>query len=147
MKSEWEDEVMKINAQWTGGMAYASKGDVSGYEVTMDASSQVGGSDGGPRPMEMLLHGIAGCMGIDLNVIMRHSMDKIQAIEIEIDGERAETEPKRFTHVEVVVKIKGEVSEKVAQRAVKLSADKYCSAINSLNATVDTKLELNGEMK
>ncbi|MCG1009871.1 OsmC family protein [Salinicoccus sp. ID82-1] len=138
---------MKINAQWTGGMAYDSKGDASGYQVTMDASSSVGGNDGGPRPMEMLLHGVAGCMGIDLNVIMRHSMDKVESIEIEIDGERAETEPKRFTHVDVIVKIKGDVSEKVAQRAVELSAEKYCSAINSLNAAVEAKLELNGELK
>ncbi|GAB3058035.1 OsmC family protein [Salinicoccus sesuvii] len=138
---------MKISAQWTGDMTYNSKGDVSGYEVTMDASSEAGGHDSGPRPMEMLLHGVAGCMGIDLNVIMRHSMDKIETIKIEIDGERAETEPKKFTKIEIIVKIRGDVSEKVAQRAIKLSADKYCSAINSLNATVETKLELNGEIK
>ncbi|GAA3715742.1 OsmC family protein [Salinicoccus jeotgali] len=138
---------MKVNAKWTGGMAYNSKGDSSGYDVTMDASSSVGGNDSGPRPMEMVLHGVAGCMGIDLNVIMRHSMDKVESIDIDIEAERADTEPKRFTDVVIVVRIKGDVTEKVAQRAVKLSADKYCSAINSLNATISTKLELNGEMK
>lgn len=138
---------MIIKAQWKGGMAYSSIGDSSGHEVTMDASSTVGGSDSGPRPMEMVLHGVAGCMGIDLNVIMRHNMDKVESIDIEIDGERAEEDPKRFTNVDIIVKIKGDVAEKVAQRAVDLSAKKYCSAINSLNATVTTKLELNGELK
>ena len=138
---------MIVKAQWNGGMAYSSTGDSSGYEVTMDASIAVGGNDSGPRPMEMVLHGVAGCMGIDLNVIMRHSMDKVESIDIEIDGDRAETEPKRFTNVDIIVKIKGEVAEKVAQRAVDLSAKKYCSAINSLNATVTTRLELNGELK
>ncbi|MBY8909403.1 OsmC family protein [Salinicoccus roseus] len=138
---------MIIKAQWKGGMAYSSKGDSSGHEVTMDASSSVGGSDSGPRPMEMVLHGVAGCMGIDLNVIMRHSMDNVESIDIEIDGERAEEDPKRFTNVDIIVKIKGDVAEKVAQRAVDLSAKKYCSAINSLNATVTTRLELNGELK
>lgn len=138
---------MIVKAQWAGGMAYSSAGDSSGYEVTMDANSTVGGNDSGPRPMEMVLHGVAGCMGIDLNVIMRHSMDKVESIDIEIDGERAETEPKRFTNVDIIVKIKGDVTEKVAQRAVDLSAKKYCSAINSLNATVTTRLELNGELK
>lgn len=138
---------MIIKAQWKGGMAYSSKGDSSGHEVTMDASSSVGGNDSGPRPMEMVLHGVAGCMGIDLNVIMRHSMDNVESIDIEIDGERAEEDPKRFTNVDIIVKIKGDVAEKVAQRAVDLSAKKYCSAINSLNATVTTRLELNGELK
>lgn len=138
---------MIIKAQWKGGMAYSSTGDISGHEVTMDASSAVGGNDSGPRPMEMVLHGVAGCMGIDLNVIMRHNMDKVESIDIEIDGERAEEDPKRFTNVDIIVKIKGDVAEKVAQRAVDLSAKKYCSAINSLNATVTTRLELNGELK
>ncbi|MFA7744511.1 OsmC family protein [Salinicoccus roseus] len=138
---------MIIKAQWKGGMAYSSTGDSSGHEVTMDASSAVGGNDSGPRPMEMVLHGVAGCMGIDLNVIMRHNMDKVESIDIEIDGERAEEDPKRLTNVDIIVKIKGDVAEKVAQRAVDLSAKKYCSAINSLNATVTTRLELNGELK
>jgi putative redox protein len=74
-------------------------------------------------------------------------MDKVESIDIEIDGERAEEDPKRFTNVDIIVKIKGDVAEKVAQRAVDLSAKKYCSAINSLNATVTTRLELNGELK
>lgn len=128
-------------------MAFNSVGDSSGYDVTMDASGEVGGNDSGPRPMEMLLHGVAGCMGIDLCVIMRREMDKIESIEIDIDGDRRDADPKSFTRLDLTVKIKGEVKSKVAQRAVNLSADKYCSAINSLNAEVDTRLELNGEIQ
>lgn len=138
---------MKVQTKWQGGMAFNSVGDSSGYDVTMDASSDVGGNDGGPRPMEMMLHGVAGCMGIDLCVIMRREMDKIETIEIDIDGERRDTEPKSFTNVDLTVKIKGDVTPKVAQRAVDLSAEKYCSAINSLNAVVVTHLELNGEIQ
>ena len=138
---------MKIQAKWNGGMAFNSTGDSSGYDVTMDASSEVGGNDSGPRPMEMVLHGVAGCMGIDLCVIMRREMEKIESIEIDIDGDRRDTEPKSFTKVDLTVRIKGDVTAKVAQRAVNLSADKYCSAINSLNADVVTRLELNGELK
>lgn len=138
---------MKVQTKWQGGMAFNSTGDSSGYDVTMDASSEVGGNDSGPRPMEMVLHGVAGCMGIDLCVIMRREMDKIEAIEIDIDGERRDNEPKSFTNLDLTVKIKGDVTRKVAQRAVDLSADKYCSAINSLNAEVVTHLELNGEIQ
>lgn len=138
---------MKVQTKWQGGMAFNSVGDSSGYDVTMDASGEVGGNDSGPRPMEMLLHGVAGCMGIDLCVIMRREMDKIESIEIDIDGDRRDADPKSFTRLDLTVKIKGEVKSKVAQRAVNLSADKYCSAINSLNAEVDTRLELNGEIQ
>ena len=138
---------MKVQAKWTGGMAFNSTGDSSGYDVTMDASGVVGGNDSGPRPMEMVLHGVAGCMGIDLCVIMRREMEKIESIEIDIDGDRRDTEPKSFTKVDLTVRIKGDVTAKVAQRAVDLSADKYCSAINSLNAEVVTRLELNGELQ
>lgn len=138
---------MNIQTKWQGGMAFNSQGDSSGYDITMDASSDVGGNDSGPRPMEMLLHGVAGCMGIDLTVIMRREMDKIESIEIDISGDRRDTEPKSFTSMDLTVKIKGDVTAKKAQRAVDLSADKYCSAINSLTADVNTKLELNGEMQ
>ncbi|WP_411842662.1 OsmC family protein [Salinicoccus sp. HZC-1] len=138
---------MKVQTRWQGGMAFNSVGDSSGYDVTMDASSDVGGNDGGPRPMEMVLHGVAGCMGIDLCVIMRREMDKIESIEIDIDGDRRDTDPKSFTSLDLTVKIKGNVTPKVAQRAVDLSAEKYCSAINSLNAAVVTHLELNGEIQ
>ncbi len=138
---------MKVQAEWQGGMAFNSKGDSSGYDITMDASGEVGGNDSGPRPMEMVLHGVAGCMGIDLCVIMRRELDKIESMEIDIDGDRRDTEPKSFTKVDLTVKIKGDVTAKVASRAVNLSADKYCSAINSLNAEVTTRLELNGELQ
>ncbi|AKG74816.1 OsmC family protein [Salinicoccus halodurans] len=136
---------MKVKTKWQGGMAFNSVGESSGYDVTMDASGEVGGNDSGPRPMEMVLHGVAGCMGIDLCVIMRREMDKIESIEIDIEGDRRDTEPKSFKKVDLTVKIRGDVKAKVAQRAVDLSADKYCSAINSLNAEVITHLELNGE--
>ena len=138
---------MNIQAKWQSGMSFNSYGDSSGYDITMDASSDVGGNDSGPRPMEVLLHGVAGCMGIDLTVIMRREMEKIESIEIDISGERRETDPKSFTNIDLIVRIKGEVTAKKAQRAVDLSADKYCSAINSLTADVNTKLELNGEMQ
>lgn len=138
---------MKVQTKWQGGMAFNSVGESSGYDVTMDASGEVGGNDSGPRPMEMVLHGVAGCMGIDLSVIMRREMDKIESIEIDIDGDRRDTEPKSFTELDLTVKIKGDVTSKIAQRAVNLSADKYCSAINSLNAEVTTHLELNGVLQ
>lgn len=136
---------MKISTKWQGDIQFESSGETSGHTVNMDAKKEVGGGGSAPTPMEMVLHGVAGCMGIDMCVIMRHHMDKVTKLELELDGTRAETEPKRFTDVEILVKVEGDVKRKTVQRAVDLSVDKYCSAINSVNADVTTKLELNGE--
>lgn len=72
-------------------------------------------------------------------------MDKVNELELELDGDRAETEPKRFTDIQITVKVVGDVPEKVLKRAVKLSHEKYCSAVNSLNAEFTTKTVLNGK--
>src|SRR5690625_1758768 len=138
---------MKVQSKWQGGMSFNSTAASSGYNVTIVASGEVGGNECGLCAMEMVLHGVAGCMGIDLCVIMRREMEKIESIEIDIGGDRRDTEPKSFTKVDLTVRIKGDVKAKIAQRAVDLSADKYCSAINSLNAEVTTRLELNGELQ
>ena len=136
---------MKVTTTWQGDISFESASRNSGHSVRMDASKAAGGSDSAPSPMEMLLHGAAGCMGIDLCVIMRHHMPHVESLELELDGERAETEPKRFTDIEITAKVKGDVPAKVLNRAVKLSHEKYCSAVNSLNAKVTTKAVLNGE--
>ncbi len=136
---------MKVNTKWQGDISFESTADVSGHTVRMDARKEAGGSGSAPSPMEMVLHGVAGCMGIDMCVIMRHHMDKVENLELELDGKRAETEPKRFTDVEITVKVEGDVPPKTLNRALKLSHEKYCSAVNSLNADFTVKAVLNGE--
>ena len=136
---------MKVNTKWQGSISFESTADVSGHTVNMDARKEAGGSGSAPSPMEMVLHGVAGCMGIDLCVIMRHHMDNVNDLELELDGDRAETEPERFTDIQITVKVDGDVPEKVLNRAVKLSHEKYCSAVNSLNAEFTTKAILNGK--
>lgn len=136
---------MKVNAKWQGDILFESTADVSGHTVSMDAKKEAGGSGSAPSPMEMVLHGVAGCMGIDMCVIMRHHMDKVENLELELDGRRAEIEPKRFTDVVITVKVDGDVPSKILNRTVRLSHEKYCSAVNSLNANFTVKAVLNGE--
>ncbi|CAM4340252.1 OsmC family protein [Lacicoccus alkaliphilus] len=136
---------MKVNAKWQGDISFESTADVSGHTVKMDARKEAGGSGSAPSPMEMVLHGVAGCMGIDMCVIMRHHMDKVENLELELDGTRAEIEPKRFTDVVITVSVDGDVPAKILNRTVRLSHEKYCSAVNSLNADFTVKAVLNGE--
>lgn len=136
---------MKVNLKWQGKLKFESTGETTGHTVTMDANEAAGGDASAPSPMEMVLHGAAGCMAIDMGVILRHHMDKVTRLQIEADGRRADEEPKYYKAVQMNIYIDGDVPAKQAKRAADLSKDKYCSAVHSLVADVDVQVILNGE--
>ena len=126
---------MKARVKWIEKMAFVGESE-SGHAVVMDASPDVGGRNLGPRPMEMLLLGTGGCSSIDVILILQKMRQQVSDCHVEIEAERAESEPKVFTkiHLHFVVKGKGIKAEAV-EKAVKLSAEKYCSASIMLGAT------------
>jgi putative redox protein len=117
----------------------------SGHSVIMGGAATDGGPDAGVRPMEMLLLGLGGCTAYDVIDILEKSRQPVADVAIEIAGERAEDIPKVFTHIRVryIVTGAGLDAAKV-ERAVNLSADKYCSATVMLGATatVSHKIEI-----
>lgn len=135
---------MRVTTVWNGGRAFTAKGD-SGYEINMDATEAYGGLGKGATPTEMLLGAVAGCIGIDITMIMRPHLDKINKIEIITDGTRKEEPPKGFTAMEITFVIEGDIDSKKVWRAIRLGKEKYCSVSDSLKAEVDFKLLLNGE--
>ena len=119
---------MKVEVQWDGGMAFAAKGD-SGHQVIMDASPDVGGEDRGSRPMELLLMGLGGCSSIDVMMMLNKARQQVTDCRAVIEAERADAVPAVFTRIHVHFIVSGrDISEKHVERAVKLSAEKYCSA-------------------
>ena len=126
---------MKARVKWVEGMTFIGESE-SGHAVVMDAASDVGGRNLGPRPMEMLLLGTGGCSSIDVMLILQKMRQQVSDCHVEIEAERAASEPKVFTkiHLHFVVKGKGIKAEAV-EKAVKLSAEKYCSASIMLGAT------------
>lgn len=135
---------VSVKAKWQGDIKFQSEGQNTGFSVDMDAAKSAGGQGSASSPMEMVLHGVAGCMGIDICVIMRHSMDKVESLEMEVVGTRNDVVPKSYTDVVMKVYVEGTVPAKVVRRAVELSHEKYCSAINSLNAETRVEIYLNG---
>jgi len=126
---------MKARVKWIEKMAFVGESE-SGHAVVMDASPDVGGRNLGPRPMEMLLLGTGGCSSIDVMLILQKMRQAVSDCHVESEAERAESEPRVFTkiHLHFVVKGKGIKAEAV-EKAVKLSAEKYCSASIMLGAT------------
>lgn len=115
----------------------------SGHGVVMDAAPEVGGRNLGPRPMEMLLLGLGGCTAIDVLHILRKSREKVADCVVEIDADRAESDPKVFTRITLRYVVSGTGIKRAAvERAVQLSADKYCSASAILGKTASFSHEI-----
>ncbi len=115
----------------------------SGHTVVMDGAPDSGGRDLGVRPMEMLLLGLGGCTAFDVIDILQRGREPVDDLAIEIAGERADEIPKVFKKIQVryIVTGKGLSRDKV-ERAVKLSADKYCSATIMLGAVAEITHEI-----
>jgi putative redox protein len=119
---------MKARIKWIEGVSFAGQSE-SGHTVVMDGPPDSGGKNLGVRPMEMLLLGMGGCTAFDVVHILRKSRQPISDCVAEVDAARADTDPKVFTriHVHFIVSGKG-LDPKRVDQAIKLSAEKYCSA-------------------
>lgn len=126
---------MKARVAWVDGKMFVGESG-SGHAVVMDGAPEAGGRNLGIRPMEMLLIGMGGCTSFDVVMILEKGRQTITDCVAEIEAERAGTDPKVFTkiHVHFVVTGRGLDAGKV-ERAIALSAEKYCSASIMLGAT------------
>ncbi len=110
----------------------------SGHAVVLDGAPEHGGRDMGFRPMEMLLLGLGGCTAFDVVSILKKSRQAITDCEVKIDSDRAEEIPKVFTRIHIHFIITGNSLDPVkVEKAVNLSADKYCSASKILEKTAE----------
>ena len=119
---------MKARVQWLDGRAFVGESG-SGHAVVMDGSPESGGRNIGVRPMEMMLLGLGGCTAFDIVMILERMREKVTGLDIALEGERATEDPKVFTHVKLIYKVTGrKLKPQNVERAVNLSAEKYCSA-------------------
>lgn len=110
----------------------------SGHSVVLDGSPEHGGRNLGVRPMELILIGMGGCTAFDVVLMLQKSRQKVVDVEVLLDAERAAEIPRVFTDIKAHFKVWGhQLSEKHVERAVNLSADKYCSATRMLEASVN----------
>ena len=119
---------MKARIKWVEEMSFLGETG-SGHAVLMDGAPEAGGRDLGARPMEMLLLGLGGCTAFDVVMILEKAREPVADCRVEVEAERAETDPKVFTriHMRYIVSGRGLDRAKV-ERAVALSKEKYCSA-------------------
>ena len=117
------------------GFLWLAKSD-SGHTITMDGPPESGGENLGVRPMEMLLLGVAGCTMIDIVTTLKKMRQDLSHLETKINAERATDHPKVFTDIHIQFILKGQnLDEKKVDKAITLSAEKYCSASIMLGET------------
>ncbi|MEZ4415654.1 MAG: OsmC family protein [Gemmatimonadota bacterium] len=122
------DPIRRVRLTWTG-RSDVFEGTAGGQPITLD-------SDGveGPSPTQALLLSLAGCMAVDVRMILEKSRVPLTALEVEVAGRRAEKPPRRFLAIDLTFRLTGptEANRKRIDRAVQLSRDRYCSVMHSL---------------
>lgn len=127
----------EVKIQQLKGGTFAARGS-SNHWVMMDAPEKAGGVEAASRPMEMVLFGLGGCTGVDVEMILKKMKVPVENIEIDIHADRAETHPKVYTKIDMVYHFYGEdLPIKKLEKAVKLSKDSYCSVSAMLGSTVE----------
>lgn len=129
----------RIVLRWTGqGDAFVG-GVQGGVEVPIDGDGQTG-----PSPMDALLLSLAGCMGADVLMILRKGRVPVTTLEVDVEGDRRDEPPRRYTALRLVYRISGPGAEHEAklERAVALSRDRYCSVMHSLRPDLDVEIDI-----
>ena len=126
---------MQARIKWSENAAFIGETG-SGHAIVIDGPQEIGGRNLGPRPMETVLIGAGGCTAYDVVHILKKSRAAVTDCVVEIEADRADEDPKVFTriHFHFVVTGKGLKPQQV-ERAVHLSAEKYCSASIMLGKT------------
>jgi putative redox protein len=126
---------MKARIKWIENVSFVAESG-SGHALVMDGAPEGGGRNLGPRPMEVMLMGTGGCTAYDVVHILKKSRAPVSDCVLEIDAERADEDPKVFTRIHFHFIVTGNgLKPAQVERAVQLSAEKYCSASIMLGKT------------
>jgi putative redox protein len=127
----------KVHLSWTGDDLQFEGGSEGGPRIAIDGDSVTG-----PAPTELLLLSLAGCMAVDMKVILEKSRVPLEGMDVEVVGVRAENDPKRYTRIDMTFRLDGpgEEDEGRIARAVEFSRDKYCSVFHTLRPDMDVEI-------
>lgn len=119
---------MHVNVSWAGNVHFKAE-NTMGHEVLMDGPEEAGGENLGSRPMELILMGLGGCTAYDVVDILKKSRQPLVDLKVSLQGARAETIPAVFEQIKIHFTVVGALVDPAkVQRAIDLTAEKYCSA-------------------
>jgi putative redox protein len=121
--------MIQAAVKWTGEFQFAGSAG-SSHALVIDGDSKVANS-----PMELVLLALCGCTGYDVTNILQKKREPVVAVEVSAQAEKALESPRVFTHIKLLYYIKGNVTRKAVEDAVRLSREKYCSVSAMLEKT------------
>jgi putative redox protein len=135
---------MDAKVIWKGRMSFTGSAE-SGFNIPLGTSPEVGGDNDGSHPMELLAIGLAGCTAMDVISILQKKKQEVTGFEVQVHADRAEEHPHVFTRIVIEYIVSGRnIDRNAVDRAVQLSAEKYCpaQAMFSKVATIELKITL-----
>lgn len=123
---------MHASVRWLENVAFEAQS-ASGHQIVMDGSAEYGGENRGARPMELILMGLGGCASFDMVTILKKARQDIVDVRCELSAQRADSIPAVFTKIHLHFVVSGrKVKPNQVEKAMHLSAEKYCSASKML---------------
>ena len=133
---------MRARVKWLDEVSFEAESG-SGHRLILDGAPEHGGRNAGLRPMEAVLIGVGACSAFDVVSILKKARQQVSDCVVELEADRADTPPKVFTQVRMRFVVTGSgLKASAVERAVSLSAEKYCSATAMLRPTVDIRHEV-----
>lgn len=132
-------QVRQVRLRWAGEGLVFRGGPDGGPVATLDSDAKQGLSS-----THYLLFALAGCMAVDVKMILEKSRVPLESLEVNAEGERAETPPRKFVRIRLTYEVKGptEEHEKKLQHAIDLSREKYCSVMHSLDPNIEIDIRV-----
>ena len=132
---------MDVSVKWHEGLRFTGT-TPTGFDLTLDADPSVGGTNEGPRPLELMALSLAGCTAMDVISILKKKREDVTDFEVQVHADRAEEHPKVFTKLHIHYVVHGRnINPKSVERAIELSEQVYCPAQAMLSQVAPTTLD------
>ena len=124
----WSHLIVEVGAfmqgtvEWTGGKNMVGINS-NGQRIEMNWEE-------GPSPMQLALQMVGACSIVDVVIGLKDR--EFSKVWVDMDSTRNDESPRYFTSMHLVYHVVGEVPQKLVERVVHKSHEKYCSVSNSL---------------
>jgi len=130
-----------VETEWVKEMTFDSR--VTGHDITMDAATEFGGKERGPRPKQLLLAALTGCTGMDVMSILGKMKVELDGLKITARATLTENHPRVYSKIELVYEFSGEdLPVGKLTKAVELSQEKYCGISAMLRMSCPLSYEI-----
>ena len=130
-----------VDTAWKGKMKFEVN--IDGHSLVLDAETEAGGEDSGPRPKKLMLVALAGCTGMDVVSLLKKMHVNIEDFNVIVEGDLTEEHPKHYTRMHIIYKFKGKkLDPDKLMKAVEMSQDRYCGVSATLKKAVELTYEI-----